>query len=176
MRKIFKIAIDKKREFSSTQVQIEDKSIKEKIKSFQKTIPKKILVDDGMETDLHITVKYGLHTNDEEEVRELVKGFGKVRAYLDVVSYFEASEFRDNDVLKISVDSKDLERLNKLISKNLEFTSNYPKYEPHLTLAYIKTGEGKKWDGIKDFVDTELEFDSIIFSSKDSKKIKLSLL
>jgi 2'-5' RNA ligase len=85
------------------------------------------------------------------------------------MSLFENDEY---DVLKFNVISNDLAKLNKLMKGNFEYTSNYPNYIPHLTIAYLKKGEGKKY--IKNMETLEIEnINNFIYSDKDYKETKL---
>jgi len=89
----------------------------------------------GREDDVHVTVKYGLHTSDHEEVRKALQGFGPVRATLRRLTAFHAPDFV---VLKVSVESEDLIRLNRLVCDSFEFTDSHPEYRPHATVAYLR--------------------------------------
>lgn len=112
----------------------------------------------GREEESHITVKYGLQTNEISELRGVIFGFGVVRVTLGVVSRFE------NDVLKIEVESDDLAELNKLISDNFECKDSFPVYTPHLTIAYIQNGAGKDLDGRDDFKGKVIDFYGVVYS------------
>jgi 2'-5' RNA ligase len=85
------------------------------------------------------------------------------------LSLFENEEY---DVLKCSVDSESLHALNKQ-ARELEHTNNYPDYIPHLTIAYLNPGEGKKYLKMKSPIfDKELKSDRFIFSDKDGNQTK----
>lgn len=97
----------------------------------------------GRETDSHITVLYGLETRNPDDVIELLQGSGPVTVEFGEVSLFENEKY---DVLKVSVVSPDLHKLNKLLRDQLEWENDYgDSYLPHVTIAYLKTGEGKKY-------------------------------
>lgn len=155
--------------FASTQLQVEGKVL-DKIIDLTEMIDEDDLAADGREDTPHITVLYGLHSDDPGEVRQLVERFGPIRATLGKVSLFPAGDecFQRGgdcyDVVKVDVNSPDLARLNSIISQ-LPHTSNFPIYHPHLTLAYVKPGSGSKYLGWAQLEGTELEFREIIFSS-----------
>lgn len=152
------------REFSSTQVNIGGSAAK-RMKALGAKIPDGDLTEDGREDDTHITVKFGLH--DGKPLRRLVdalSGFGPVRATLGKTSLFQNE---DADVVKVSVQSPDLHRLNKLIARTVKCTDTHPTYIPHATIAYVKPGRGRKYAGDDTLAGTDLEFASVVFSAKD---------
>lgn len=128
----------------------------------------------GLETEPHITLLYGLH--DEvtiDDIKEKLKGikFGDCIVYN--ASLFENPKY---DVLKFDVRNpikygSFLHSANKRL-KELPFTSDYPDYHPHMTIAYLKGGSGKKY--VKNLKDKEfpINFDCLVFSTSDGKKIK----
>lgn len=168
--------------YSSTQFNVEDAGYSRSqgsplsaIQQMVDWIDDKDLAEDGKETEFHVTAKYGLHTDDSLDVEKVVAGFGPVSAKLGKVSIFENDD-KDFDVVKIDVDSPDLHRLNKLLSESLEVTDTFPDYHPHLTLAYVKKGEGAKYVGMDDVDGYELNWDVLLFSNKDRMKFPINLL
>lgn len=160
-------------DYSSTQINV-PKELAKKVLNFGK---EKIKDSDlhtgegfGREDNIHVTVKYGLLTNNPEEVKNAVKGFGKLSLRLRKISRFEADDY---DVIKIDVESGELKKLNKIISE-LPNEDSHPKYIPHCTIAYVKKGKYKELEGY-DF-DEKFEVDEIVFSRKNEGKIKISLL
>lgn len=169
--------------FSSTQFNIEDGEYsrtqgnpEDAIKQMAADIPDSDLTEDGRETEFHITVKYGIHTEKAELIREVVVGFGPVIVTLGKTSIFKGSGDRDFDVVKIDVGSDDLHRLNKLISDSVECTDTFADYHPHLTLAYVKKGLGEHYVG-NDAVDgMVLNFTDLLFSDKNRDKTEINLM
>lgn len=166
--------------FSSTQIDLRDAgrdvSFAPQILQMAASIPDEELAEDGRETNPHITIKFGIHTNDPEEVRRVVEGFGLIQYRLGKSSIFPASEKSPFDVIKIDVDSDDLHRLNELISSKLECTDTHPEYHPHVTLAYVKSGLGEKYAGKFDFGGSQNSTQNIFFSNKLREPTKISLM
>ncbi len=115
----------------------------------------------GREVEPHITVKYGTHTDDPEEIKEALKDIGFIRAKLGRISLFDTNE--DYDVVKIDVVSSDLEKANKLISDKCKNTDSYPKYIPHATIAYVEKGTCEHLIGNKDLDGVEVVFEELAF-------------
>lgn len=136
-------------------------------------ISKSDLAEKGIEDEPHITIKYGLHTNDADDVANVVSGFpGPVKVKLGKLSLFKHDDF---DVLKIDVVSPALHRLNRRLCK-LPHTDTFPDYKPHLTLAYVDAGQGDKYLDTNPLEGMELTFNTVAFRDKqrNSKAISLS--
>lgn len=172
-------------EFSSTQFNIRDAgyprsqgSPLDALVKLAKSIPTEELHEGERSSrdDMHITVKYGLHTNNADEVAKIVRGFGPVTVKLGKTSIFPANEKKSYDVVKVAVTGSDIHRLNKLISASTECTDTWPDFKPHLTIAYVMPGFGRKYSGLDTFEGMELTFDSLQFSNKDREKTEISLV
>lgn len=148
-------------------------NVKAKFKELQKDIDKDDLYTEeeghGMETDPHITVLYGIHEQESKKVKEQLE-LSPVEYTLTGLSLFENDKF---DVLKFTVRSPDLKKLNKQCTKTLEYTNSYPEYIPHMTVAYLKPGMGKKYTKLKNpLIGVTQRSSDFTFSTKDSKKSK----
>lgn len=153
-------------DFSSVQMDFPDE-IAEEIRAWGRcNIPGCALIDKGFEDDIHVTVKYGIHIVDFTELRELFKDEKPIEVTLGKITLFTSDE---NDVVKIDVHSSDLVRLNKKISKNFEVTDTHPKYLPHCTIAYVKSGAGAPYDGCTAFEGKKVLLDTVAFSGKDNR-------
>lgn len=159
--------------YSSVQIALPKEIAKEILDWSTKNIPNNILYKDkdghGREDYPHITVKYGIHSSDATEILELLKGEKSLKLKLGKVSLFESKD-KPFDVVKVEVLSDELHRLNKKISDNIKVTDTFPEYKPHVTLAYIKKGEGKPYDGNTDFINVEFTITELEFSSKEKEK------
>lgn len=118
----------------------------------------------GIEEVPHITVLFGFipeKTNPkdvEKVVKKHLKDKQKIKIKLKAISLFEN---KDKEVLKFDVESEDLQSLNKILRKEFEYKSDYPDYHPHMTIAYLNPGTGKKY--VKE-LKKPIEFESGNFS------------
>lgn len=157
-------------EFSSTQVDLPS-DLAEKVRAFSRKIPDSELAADGREDHPHITVKFGLHADHpSRNLKALVNGFGPIQAKLGKTSLFENP---DADVVKAEVVSHDLHRLHKKIAASEKNTETHDDYRPHVTVAYVKPGHGKKYAGDDALAGHPATFDHVVFSAKDRSKTKL---
>ena len=143
-----------------------------KVEALQSNIePEDIYEEDGhgLEKDAHITVLYGFHEQDGQVIKNSLE-FSPIEYELTGLSLFENDDF---DVLKFTVKSKDLKKLNKECSDTFENTNDYPDYIPHMTVAYLLPGTGKKYVKLKSpIIDKSFTSGKFIFSTKDSEKTK----
>ena len=109
------------------------------ISCYAESIPEALRVKtedapNGIPTEKHITVKYGILTEDVEEVASVVAGTLPI-----VVKLGRAGVFHNEDaaVIRLSVESPDLQRLNQKVCKRLKTVETHPGYKPHLTIAYM---------------------------------------
>lgn len=135
-------------------------------------IPDEDLAENGREPHIHVTVKYGIHISDPTKVRDHLLNQKPIKARLGKVSLFDTSD--EHDVVKIDVDSPQLHELNGIISGNFETTDTFPDYKPHVTIAYVKKGLGKKYNGRNDFEGRMVKLNSAIFSGKDNRETTLN--
>lgn len=173
-------AKDAARDHSCVMVNVKDPRFVKEFKKITDGIPDEDIYDPpeeekyGREDRPHVTVKYGLHTDDVEDVRPLIEGFGQIKFKIKGVSFFRKDD-REYDVLKLDVESDDLERLRKKVEGSLESTDEFPIYHPHMTLAYLKRGMAEKYvDALKEeFQGDMFEIDSVCFSDKGSGKVEI---
>lgn len=161
-------------DYSSTQMNL-PKEAALGIKRLANQIPEEDLAENGRETTPHITVKYGLHGKPLDKVRELLKDEGPVTVKLGKTSIFPAGESGNGDVVKVDIDSPQLHRLNKKIADALPHTDTHPEYKPHATVAYVKPGLGKKYEGNDSLAGEEWVLDRLTFSGKDGKTVEIPL-
>lgn len=118
------------------------------------------------ETWPHITVLYGLHDDRVDDVMKLLSGIEKPVSYRIVdVSVFQSKYC---DILKFGIESEELTRLHQLL-KQFPNSNTYSGYSPHMTIAYVRKGNGKNYSGkLKKPVELNgLEF---VYSQSDGRK------
>jgi len=153
------------------------------IKKLHNIIDKDDIHEIGLETEPHTTLLYGLHDNEinDDELFDHVLKKHIPNLILYNPSLFENAEF---DVLKFDVKQQtpkndDYKKkddilfiINKELCDNFPYTSDYPNYSPHNTIAYLEKGKGKKYVNMlknEEYVVTPKYF---IYSKSDGNKIK----
>ncbi len=121
----------------------------------------------GRETTSHVTIKYGLHTTNADDVKKLVAGFGPFTVELGKASRF-APPGKPNDVVKVDVFGDRLHALHSLLGDRLENSDEWTEYRPHATFAYIKKGTCRELSGDDKFLGEKIEVNEIVFSSSTS--------
>ena len=129
--------------------------------------------DHGIENNPHITVLYGFYSFvSTEAVAEILKQFGPPRIRFKDVGIFQ--DHPDFDVVMIAVESEDLAKMNLA----LDFLPNektFPSYKPHATIAYVKKGTAKKYEGMHLDFPEELTLTDVIYSMPDGEKKAIQL-
>lgn len=98
----------------------------------------------GIQENPHVTILYGLHPEvTPEEVKSIFENYkGDIQIKIDGIGIFENKDF---DVVKFNVKPDGaLQELHDRLSK-LPNSDEFPNYTPHITIAYVKKGTGKKY-------------------------------
>jgi 2'-5' RNA ligase len=127
----------------------------------------------GYETDPHATILYGLHPEvTDEDITKAIQSQNLSHILLDIDG-IDTFQNKDYDVVKMNVKSDTLNNLNKELSK-LPHTTDYPDYKPHVTMAYLKPGNGKKYHQ----PDYKHKFDKIkkiVYSKTNGDKVEIPI-
>lgn len=122
----------------------------------------------GIQKNPHLTLLYGLHDDVSlEQVKSVFENFdGDINIEVNGVGIFESDKF---DVVKFNVNPQgSLQYLFEELSK-LPNSNQFPEYSPHITIAYVKKGMGKKY--IKDdYKYTVKNVDKITYSTAKGEK------
>jgi 2'-5' RNA ligase len=123
----------------------------------------------------HVTILYGLHaTISDDTVKELVDEIVSPEIKLYKISIFEQEMY---DVVKFDIVGDSKAKLSKLNTKfaKLPHTNDYPDYKPHATIAYVKSGTGKKY--IREVTEDSITLkpNTVLYSKADGTEIKYKL-
>jgi 2'-5' RNA ligase len=170
-------------DYSSTQFNL-PKELSEKIIRWAvENIPEENIVYDsvdpgtkGIQLESHVTLKYGLLTDNFEEVQKALEGEKAPHIKFGKTHFFEP-EGKDYDVVIIVVESEDLQNLNKKLCDAVKHEDTQgSEYHPHVTVAYVKKGLGKNYDGKDIITGEEIDLDVLVFSPKEGEKRELELV
>jgi len=141
----------------------------------------------GLEDKVHVTVFYGIKPDEStiKDVKEKIIKFIEINTdeEFDINKEYELNkisifENKDYDVVKFEIENcEELHKLNKYIENTFPYNNDYPKYEPHSTIAYVKKGKGKKY--IQELeesiiaIPTKLVYSYPIDDGEDKKTITL---
>lgn len=131
----------------------------------------------GLTNKPHITVLYGIHATDPSvELMDIVETYPKFTITLSNVSLFKGSE-HDNpfDVIKLDINCPDLHVLNTAFKECCEYTSDYPDYKPHATIAYVQPDTHDHLVGLPAYQGWSFVIDKIMFSGKNGTERSIFL-
>jgi 2'-5' RNA ligase len=131
----------------------------------------------GLETEPHVTLLYGLHKGvSDNDVKFTLKKFIFGACKVENPSVFKNPDY---DVLKYDVNYPTrggafLHKANTAL-KELPYTSDFPDYHPHMTIAYLKKGTGQRYvDALKGSSFTLLP-KYAKYSKPDGSDVKLNI-
>jgi len=119
----------------------------------------------------HITVLFGIHQDeiDPDVIMNIIKKYMKpIISMVYEISLFETSNKYDVVKYEIPV-TKRLKKYHDLFKNNFPNTQNFDEYNPHVTLAYVKKGLGKKYAKKLD-EPFEIKFHKGVYSYHDKDK------
>lgn len=135
------------REVGSTQVELPELRVPVLKWAMQELDPSWI-VGNGVEERPHVTVMYGLEEDDALPIYKIAAAFGRpIRLEITALDRFAHAE---RDVLIAKIKSPDLHELRGLLNK-LPNRNTYPKYIPHMTIAYLKKDKALPFIGKNPF-------------------------
>jgi 2'-5' RNA ligase len=119
----------------------------------------------GKEKKPHITVMYGIEPMAEEKAKKILSHIPKrISATLGKISKFENAD-TPYDVLKIEVHSPHLTKIHETLKRTCENKYEWPNYNPHVTLAYVKKGTCNEMVGDNTFEGKKFTFECFEYSN-----------
>lgn len=128
----------------------------------------------GLETEPHCTLLYGLHGDvTVKQVEDVLDKYTYHTCKAHNLSLFENEKY---DVLKYDIKGDNLSETNEDL-KQYPFTTDYPNYHPHMTVAYLKPGMGKKYVEKlgKEYSELWMSPQYAVYSQPDGTKNKINV-
>ena len=111
-----------------------------------------------------------------KEVAKIFENIPPINIKLVDVSCFENEKY---DVVKFGVESNELTILHEWLKHSFDYTSDFPDYNPHITIAYVKPDMGKKYcDELTDkYLENPIEntLSEIVLSPANGEETKVKL-
>lgn len=141
-----------------------DKSILDEINRISSLIPSKDIIKITDNPHITIQARIDKYNGVYQEIKECIKSIPQVSFKITGVSLFENE---DQDVLKFDVESDSIQELHNKLD-TLPNSNTYDKFIPHLTIAYLQKGTGKKIKQITKLLGYSYKVDKIIVYEKTS--------
>lgn len=167
----YRTGLKQTHKYSTTQFNLTG-DLAKRIKAFGESIPADDFTKKGLETEPHITILYGIQEGVSVNVEAALAGVGPVPVRFGRLDYFSADEF---DVLYISVRSRGIRSLNRLLRGSLDHARTQARYIPHATIGFVKPGLGEKYVGAAFLDKAEAVFNTVVFRSRDGLRIEIPL-
>jgi 2'-5' RNA ligase len=124
----------------------------------------------GFEDEPHVTLLYGIHSDEvsDDEVMKIMEEMNwKQMINIGHIGLFENEKY---DVLKLEASADWLREANKALCEKLPYSTDFPDYNPHVTVAYLKPGTGKRVVEELGSFDVETAPDKIVYSLPNGEK------
>lgn len=116
----------------------------------------------GLETEPHVTVAPCLRNNVKpDNLKKYLQPLEKYKLEAIQLNVFENEDF---DVLHFVVESEALRLAYDRFAENYKVGGNYPDYNPHITVAYLKKGKGRAYTNLKFAMPLKMEPVGFAFS------------
>jgi 2'-5' RNA ligase len=169
--KLKKLIVETKYDFGCVMAQIPPNVSPLLIKFGQELITDDLLFFDptgqedfGREKEPHITIKFGLTQRySQQQMSEFLKGAKPFSIMIQSLGIFETPRF---DVVKFNVQGdEELLRLRGVFNA-LPNEDAHKEYHPHITVAYVKKGIGKRFENRSGRGFSRIPINLIKFSDK----------
>lgn len=100
----------------------------------------------SIEHEPHVTIFYGFKPEVTiEDVKSLVLPLKDIEVVFTEINFFRNLRF---DVIKFAATSPFLNQMNEVMKTLPHVESDFPSYIPHMTIAFVKTGNGEKYQKV----------------------------
>lgn len=164
-----------KPKYASTQINLPEEHAKKVIETGKKLIPDEDLAGKGREGEPHVTLKYGVHEN-ENALRRVLAEHKPFEATLDKIKTFPPTDNSEGTAPVVAeVNAPELNPLHEAIHKAVGAKEDDFDYKPHVTLAYVKPEAAMKYEGSTALEGTRIPVDRISLSRADRTQQAFSL-
>lgn len=155
-----------------TMLMLEDQTLRNRMSDIQALLDPEDVIE--LETDPHVTVRYGLRDLTFQQVRTLLRNYPQVWLKLGRLSLFQNA---DADVLKLEVHSEELHKINRRLRNLDEGDQTHKTYSPHITVAFLKPGTGYKYihSLSNPFYGVDVLFKTLTYSSSGKEVTEVLL-
>lgn len=166
-------------EYACTKIDLPKDLADEIIAWGKKNIPDKYLYTDednskGREDDIHITLLYGIISDKPGQTARVVGEKEPFDVRLGLINAFRDKE--NYDVIKIAVESSELEKLHYAMRGKIKNDNTFPTYTPHVTIAYVKKNSMNKLLGDETFKGKTFKAKNVTFSDGKNKENSIKKL
>jgi 2'-5' RNA ligase len=164
-----------KPKYASTQINLPEAHAKQVIEAGKKLIRDEDLAGKGREGEPHVTLKYGVHEN-ENALRRVLAEHKPFEATLGKIKIFPPTDNSEGTAPVVAeINAPELKPLHEAIHKAVGAKEDDFDYKPHVTLAYVKPEAAMKYEGSTALEGTKIPIDRISLSRADRTQQALSL-
>lgn len=139
-------------------------------------IPDEALGVEGREDQPHLTVQYGIETDDPEAIRRTVAGLYPFEITLGLTDAFPPSEHSSGDsplFVTVKKGTEHLVAVRTAIRSAGPVHDSFPTYIPHVCVAYVKNEYVDSMKG-KDWLDgTVVTVTGVTYSNREGEQVYL---
>lgn len=159
-------------EFSSIQANFTTEAARLFIAKSKELIKPSLLFkpdDMGFEDRPHVTILFGLHdTNPPLCAVDIIETHPKFNITLGTISLFKGDETGNLfDVVKAEIKSSDVYALNTAFRDACDYTTDFPEYVPHATIAFVQQNTCNHLDGANAMSGISFIVDRLVYSSSN---------
>lgn len=166
--------------YSSTQFYLPKETAQQILDWGLKSISDEELFDDetkkyGRQLEPHISIHYHIADKDAKKIEDIVKDQSPVKIKFGNISIFKP-EGKNYEVVVLEAESKEAEEMHKKICDQITCEEDHKEeYHPHVTIATVKEGFGKKYEGQDILDNTEITVDNFVLSVNDEQRQVIEL-
>lgn len=120
-----------------------------------------------LETDPHVTIRWGIKTDDVELVKKVLGKLIPVRLMFGATKPFLSTKTRKTDIIMIDVYSMFCKRLRHLIDASGIDCENVTPFYPHLTLAETLANTWYGYVGENPLIGKKIVVNELVFRKSD---------